>query len=62
VPYKNPFVPSAQERETWGRIQQAWKAKAETAVSVKEALTLVRSLDFKWPPNLYTDELFQTSF
>jgi tryptophan halogenase len=62
VPWKNQHVPTPQEREIWQRIRQAFKAKAEQGVSVKEALTLVRSHDFKWPPNLYTDELFQTSF
>jgi tryptophan 7-halogenase len=62
VPYQRPYVPSPQERETWRRIQQAFKTKAEAGVGVKEALTLVRSLDFQWPANLYTDELFQTSF
>jgi tryptophan halogenase len=62
VPYQNLYVPSPQERATWRQIQQAFKAKAETGVGVKEALTLVRSPEFQWPPNLYTDQLFQTSF
>ena len=29
---------------------------------VKEALTLVRSPEFRWPPTLYSDRLFETSF
>jgi tryptophan halogenase len=62
VPYQRMYVPSDQERATWRQIQQAFKAKAEAGVSVKEALTLVRSRDFKWPPNLYTDQLFEQSF
>jgi tryptophan halogenase len=62
VPYDRAYVPSPAERETWQRIRQAFKAKAEVGVSVKEALTLVRSPDFHWPPNLYTQELFQASF
>jgi tryptophan halogenase len=62
VPYQNPYVPTLEERETWRRIQQAFKSKAEAGVGVKEALTLVRSPSFQWPPKLYTDELFQTSF
>jgi tryptophan 7-halogenase len=62
VPYQEPYVPSRQERETWRQIQQAFKAKAEAGVSVKEALTLVRSPAFHWPPTLYSDQLFETSF
>jgi tryptophan halogenase len=62
VPYKRPYIPSPQERVTWRQIQQAFKAKAEAGVSVKEALTLVRSPDFHWPPTLYSEQLFETSF
>jgi tryptophan halogenase len=62
VPYEPLYVPSEQEREKWRRIQQAFKAKAEAGVSVKEALTLVRSPQFQWPPTLYTEQLFEQSF
>jgi tryptophan halogenase len=62
VPYKKPFVPSEQEREAWRRIQQAFKAKGMAGVSVKEALTLVRSPEFHWPTTLYTEQLFEASF
>jgi tryptophan halogenase len=62
LPYETLYVPTERERETWRRIQQAFKAKAENGVSVKEALTLVRSREFQWPPNLYTEQLFETSF
>jgi tryptophan halogenase len=62
VPYERRYVPNPQERETWRQIQQAFKAKAEAGVGVKEALTLVRSPAFHWPPTLYTEQLFETSF
>jgi tryptophan halogenase len=62
VPYERLYVPSDQERAIWRQIQQAFKAKAEAGVSVKEALSLVRSPQFQWPPNLYTDQLFEQSF
>ncbi len=62
VPYKQPYVPSIKERETWGQIQQAFKAKALNAVGVKEALTLIRSPQFRWPTTLYTEQLFELSF
>jgi tryptophan halogenase len=62
VPYEPLYRPSPQERETWRQIQQAFRAKAQAGVGVKEALTLVRSPDFHWPPTLYTEQLFQASF
>jgi tryptophan halogenase len=62
LPYERPYIPSQGEREAWRQIQQAFKAKALAGVSVKEALTLVRSPQFQWPPTLYTDQLFETSF
>ena len=63
VPYKSPYVPPPpHEREIWRQIQEAFKAKAITGVGVTEALTLVRSPDFYWPPNLYSEKLFEMSF
>jgi tryptophan halogenase len=62
VPYQRLYVPSPQERTAWQQIQQTFKAKALAGVSVKEALTLVRSPEFHWPPTLYTEQLFETSF
>jgi hypothetical protein len=40
----------------------AFKNKALAGVGVKEALTVVRSPEFRWPPTLYSDKLFETSF
>jgi tryptophan halogenase len=62
VPYKDPYVPGPEERQAWRRIQETFKAKALTGVGVKEALTLVRSPAFQWPPTLYSDQLFEISF
>jgi tryptophan halogenase len=62
VPYSPLYVPGEQERATWRQIQETFKAKAQTGVGVKEALTLVRSPEFRWPPTLYTEALFATSF
>jgi tryptophan halogenase len=62
VPYQTAHVPSDQERQTWRRIQEAFKAKAANGVGVKEALTLVRSPAFHWPPTLYSEQLFEKSF
>jgi tryptophan halogenase len=62
VPYERIYRPGPQEQDTWRRIQQAFRAKAEAGVGVKEALTLVRSPAFQWPPTLYTEQLFEMSF
>src|SRR5262249_32029536 len=62
VPYAPLYEPSPQERQTWQRIQEAFRAKAMNGVGVKEALTLVRSPAFQWPPTLYSDQLFEASF
>jgi tryptophan 7-halogenase len=62
VPYKSAYAPGAQERQTWRQIQEAFKEKALSGVSVKEALTLLRSPEFQWPPTLYSDKLFEMSF
>jgi tryptophan halogenase len=62
VPYTQAYVPGPRERQTWRQIQEAFKNKALAGVGVKEALTLVRSPEFRWPPTLYSDQLFETSF
>jgi tryptophan halogenase len=62
VPYARTYVPGPQERQTWRQIQEAFKNKALAGVGVKEVLTLVRSPEFHWPPTLYSDKLFETSF
>src|SRR5439155_10811725 len=62
APYKSAYVPAPQERQIWHQIQGAFKTKALAGVGVKEALTLVRSPDFNWPPTLYSEQLFEMSF
>jgi hypothetical protein len=62
VPYERPYVPGAQERQAWRQIQEAFKAKALAGVGVKEPLTPVRSPEFRWPPTLYPEQLFEMSF
>jgi hypothetical protein len=53
VPYKRLSVPSAQERETWRRIQQTFKAKAQAACGSEEVLALLRSPSFCFLPGFY---------
>jgi tryptophan halogenase len=62
VPMRRPYAPDEQERATWRQVQQTFKAKAAAGVGVKEALSLVRSPQFHWPPTLYTEQLFEMSF
>src|SRR5262249_52974398 len=61
VPCKRLYLIGDAERAVWRRIQQAFKAKAEAGVSIPEALALIRSPGFRWPPSLYAGQLFQVS-
>jgi tryptophan halogenase len=58
IPYQRPYAPSLLEHYTWHRIQQTLKSKAMAAFSVKEALAAIRSPDFRWPPELYKQNMF----
>ena len=53
VPYKNRYEPSAEERQSWQRIQQAIHNKVATAFSVRDALTIIRSPTWRWPAGVY---------
>jgi tryptophan halogenase len=61
IPGKQPYVPSPQERAAWRQIQQAFKAKALAALDTREVLALIRSPAFRWPPTLYSGQLFQVT-
>jgi hypothetical protein len=61
VPCKRPYVPSPQERAAWRQIQQAFKTKALAALDTPEVLALIRSPAFRWPPTLYSGQLFQVT-
>jgi tryptophan halogenase len=62
VPMKRPYLPTPQERDIWRRIQEAFKAKALAAVSIPEALALIRSPQFRWPPSLYSNQIGREVF
>lgn len=57
VALKRPFVASPKDRESWRQIQQHFKSKAQAAVNIPEALALIRSPEFRWPPTLYTQQM-----
>jgi tryptophan halogenase len=48
VPYQRTHEPSAEEIETWRRLRQGWDQAAAKAMTVKEALEVVRSPRWKW--------------
>ena len=58
VPRKDPHVPSDSERATWRRIQEGMSGKGKQGLDIPEALKVIRSPAFKWPPNLYTPASF----
>jgi tryptophan halogenase len=53
VPYHASYAPSEQDRKMWAIIQQAIRQKVASALSVTEALALVRSDSWKWPEGIY---------
>jgi tryptophan halogenase len=53
VAHTEGFVPSAGERQAWEQIKQRNRALAASAFGVQEALSLVRSPNFRWPMDLY---------
>ena len=61
VPYDYKFEPTAQERASWQRIQQAIKNKVTTAFTVREGLSMVRCTQWQWPNGLYRTNLASMS-
>ena len=59
VPYRHPYAPSEQDLHNWGRIRQSVRNKVATAFTVPEALALVRSPRWAWPPQLYNRPLLE---
>jgi tryptophan halogenase len=53
VPYKTTYKPSPQDRQNWQRVQHSVRSKVSNAFTVPEALRLVRSDTWTWPPGLY---------
>ena len=61
VPYDYKFEPTAQERASWQKIQQAIKNRVATAFTVREGLSMVRSPQWQWPNGLYRTNLASMS-
>lgn len=55
VPYQRTYAPTAAELDLWQRIQQQYAREAQNAFSVREALDLIRSPQWKWPADLYAN-------
>jgi tryptophan halogenase len=53
VPYKKTYQPTSDERQHWNYIQRGFKAAAQQAYSVREALDLVRSPQWEWPRDIF---------
>jgi tryptophan halogenase len=53
VPYQKSYHPDAGEQEFWKRQKMNFKAQAEQAYSITEALKLIRSPEWQWPADLY---------
>ena len=57
VPYDNRYVPTPEERSRWEQIQQNNRQAAMNALTVPEALKLVREPSWEWPKDLYAHGL-----
>src|SRR5262249_30766595 len=54
VPYRaDPLT--AEEQANWERIRKSIRAASERAISVPQALALIRSTAFQWPEKLYIE-------
>jgi tryptophan halogenase len=53
IPYQKTFEPDARDREYWQQLRASFKAQAERAYSIREALDLIRSPQWQWPADLY---------
>jgi tryptophan halogenase len=60
VPCQRPYVPTLSESYRWHQIQHTLKFKALAAFSTEEAFAVIRSPDYRWPSELYTEQIFQT--
>jgi tryptophan halogenase len=57
VPYETSYRPSAQERDTWSKIQGEHKSVGTSGLSIRESLAAIRKPDWKWNPQFYQDAL-----
>ena len=57
VPYEQGYRPSAQERDTWAKIQGEHRAAGAAGVSIRDALAAIRKPEWKWNAQFYRDQL-----
>jgi tryptophan halogenase len=53
VPYRSPYVPTDAERAEWQRICGHHKRQAESGMSIKQALDVIRAPAWRWNPDFY---------
>jgi len=53
VPYQKTYHPDSREREFWKQLKAGFKADAERAYSIPEALAMIRSPQWQWPADMY---------
>jgi tryptophan halogenase len=57
VPTNYEFRPSVQDQQNWQRIQEAIQRKVKAAYTVPQALALIRSDTWRWPPNVFKQNM-----
>jgi tryptophan halogenase len=53
VPYRATYRPSDRDRQSWDNVRFWARKQTANAFTVPQALALVRSDSWVWPPNLY---------
>src|SRR5258706_4802836 len=53
VPYQKTFKPDSRDLEFWKQLKMNFRAEAERAYSIPDALKLIRSPQWQWPGDLY---------
>jgi hypothetical protein len=53
VPYRQTFIPTEKERETFRQIQKAHQVQASSGLTVKETLAAIRDPRWRSDPSFY---------
>lgn len=57
VPYRRTYTPAARDWENWHKIKQTIRQKVSQGFNVPDALQVIRSPQWTWPPGIYQQKL-----
>jgi tryptophan halogenase len=53
VPHNKPHKPTPDEQAAWRRVRQHYKSQAQAGFTIRQALDLLRSPNWRWNPQYY---------